>query len=159
MSYCYVWYDSFICVTWLTRMCGMTRSYAWQDSFICATHSYPPDPINHVCSLAGKWICEKYFTYRSVQILKIMFPRFLFYRIWSSAQDHAVLVLLHNLVGFFISARPRWSGGNDLYHSCTTFEGAFRGGQPLNIFTWFIGAGGCANYLYVRLIHMCNSFI
>ena len=43
--------------------------------------------------------------------------------------------VLLNLVGFFISARPRWSGGNDLYHSCTRFEGASRGGQPLNIFT------------------------
>jgi len=71
-----------------------------------------------------------------------MFRRFLFFRIWSSAQDHSVLVLLLNLVGFFISAWPRWSRGNVLYHSCTSFEGASLGGQPLNIFTWFIGAGG-----------------
>ena len=71
-----------------------------------------------------------------------MFRRFWFSRIWSSAQDHAVLVLLLNLVGFFISTWPRWSGGNVLYHSCTSFEGASRGGQPLNIFTWFIVAGG-----------------
>jgi len=65
-----------------------------------------------------------------------------FSRIWSSAQDHAVLVLLINLVGFFISTRSIWSGGNDFYHSCTSFEGASRGGQPLNIFSWFTGAGG-----------------
>jgi len=69
-----------------------------------------------------------------------MFKRFLFSGIWSSAQDHAVLVLFLNLVGFFISTA--WSDGNVLYHSCTSFEGASRGGQPLNIFTWFIGAGG-----------------
>jgi len=71
-----------------------------------------------------------------------MFRRFLFSRIWFPAQDHAVLVLLLNLVGFFISIWPCWSGENILYHSCTSFEGAFRGSQPLNIFTWFIGAGG-----------------
>ena len=32
--------------------------------------------------------------------------------------------------------------GNDLYHSCTSFGGASWRGQPLNIFTWFIGSGG-----------------
>jgi len=119
-------------------------SCAWLSPFLLCANL--PDPINHVCSLTGKQISKKYFTYRSVQILKIMFWRFLFSRIWSSSQDHAVLVLLLNLVGFFISTWPRWSGGNVLYHSCTSFEGASRGGQPLNIFTWFIGAGG---------IHVC----
>jgi len=33
-------------------------------------------------------------------------------------------------------------GGHDLYHSCTSFKGASWRGQPLNIFTWFIGSGG-----------------
>ena len=28
--------------------------------------SNPHDPINHLCSLTGKYISEKYFTYRSV---------------------------------------------------------------------------------------------
>jgi len=77
-----------------------------------------------------------------------MFRRFLFSRIWSSAQDHAVLALFLNLVGFFISTWPRWSDGNVLYHSCTTFEGASREGQPLNIWIWFIGAGGCVICFY-----------
>jgi len=71
-----------------------------------------------------------------------MLRRILFSRIWSSAQDHAVLVLLLNLVVFFIFTWPRWSGGNDLYHRCTSFEEASPGAKPLNIFTWFIGAGG-----------------
>jgi hypothetical protein len=35
---------------------------------------FPPDPINHLCSLTGKYISENYFTYRSVQIFKILFP-------------------------------------------------------------------------------------
>jgi len=74
-----------------------------------------------------------------------MFRRFLLSRIWSSAQDHVVLVLLLNIVGFFISTWPRWSVGNILYRSCISFEGASRGGQLLNIFTWFIGAGGKAS--------------
>jgi len=112
-------------------------------SFIVKCHrDWPPDPISDVCSLTGKYISRKHFTYRPVQIFKIIFRRFLFSRIWSSAQDHALLVLLLNLVGFFISTRPRWSGGNDLYHSCTNFERTSRGCQPLNISTWFIGAGG-----------------
>jgi len=46
---------------------------------------------------------KKYFTYRSVQILKILFRKF-FSRIWSSAQDHVLLDLLLNIVGLFISA-------------------------------------------------------
>ena len=45
---------------------------------------------------------------------------------------------------FFFSTWSIWSGGNILYHSCTSSEGASRGGQPLNILTWFIGAGGFA---------------
>jgi len=56
-------------------------------------------------SLTGKSIPQKYFTYRPVQIFKIMFQRFLFCRIWSSAQDHALLDLLLNLVVLFISTR------------------------------------------------------
>jgi len=71
-----------------------------------------------------------------------MFRRFLFSRIRSSAQDHAVLVLSLNLVGVFISVWPRWSSENDFCHSCTSLEGASRGGQTLNTFTWFKGAGG-----------------
>ena len=83
-------------------------SCAWLSPFLLCANL--PDPINHVCSLTGKQISKNYFTYRSVQILKIMFWRFLFSRIWSSSQDHAVLVLLLNLVGFFISTWPmvRW---------------------------------------------------
>ena len=50
--------------------------------------------------------------------------------------------------------------GNDLYHSCTSFEGASWRGQPLNIFTWSIGSGGVwhdsqhINNSYAWLIHM-----
>jgi len=89
----------------------------------------PPDPINDLCSLTGKSISEKCFTYRSVQIFQILFGRF-----YSSESDppqgHVVLVLLLNLVGFFISTRPKWSGGNVVYHWGTSSEGASRGDQP-----------------------------
>jgi len=39
-----------------------------------------------------------------------------------------------------------------LYHSCTSFEGASRGGQPLNIFYMirFIGVGGHM-YIYIYI--------
>jgi len=36
-------------------------------------------------------------------------------RIWSSTQDYAVLFLLLNMLGLFISVRLKWSGGNNLY--------------------------------------------
>ena len=74
-----------------------------------------------------------YFTYCPVQIYKIMFRRFLFSRIWPSAQDYAVLGLLLSPVGFWISTWQNLSGGNDLYWRCTSFEKAFRRGRPLNI--------------------------
>jgi len=34
-SHSYVWHDSFIWVTWLVHMCGVTRSHVWHDSFTC----------------------------------------------------------------------------------------------------------------------------
>ena len=98
----------------------------------------PPDPISHVCSLTGKYISKKHFTYHPVQLFKIIFRKFLFSRIWSSTQDRALLVLFLNLVGFFISRRPDWSLRNDSYHSCTRRGNC---GGALNIFTSFIGAG------------------
>jgi len=88
-----------------------------------------------------------------------MFRRFLFSRIWSSAQDHALLDLLLNLVVFFISTRPRWSDGNDLNHSCTSFEGASWVDQSLNIFTWFIGAGGIYYVFYFSHITAQNLLL
>jgi len=45
------------------------------------------------------------------------------------------------MVGFFISQDRNLPVHNGLYHSCTSFEGAYWRGQPLNIFTWFIGTG------------------
>jgi len=53
-------------------------------------------------------------------------------------------------------------GGNDLYRSCTSFEGASWRGQPLNIFTWFIGAGGYTPihmYPSLRLHTLAHMFI
>ena len=65
--------------------------------------TYPPDPINHVCSLAGKYISGKHFTYRSVQMFKILFQRF-----YSPESDppHKIMRytgFITQLVGFFIS--------------------------------------------------------
>ena len=43
------------------------------------THTFadPPDPINHVYSLPGKYMSQKYFTYPSVQIFTILFREFM----------------------------------------------------------------------------------
>ena len=81
-----------------------------------------------------------------------MFRRFLFSRIWSSAQDHALLVLLLNLVGVFIPTWQNASGGNDLYWQCTSFEKAFWRGRPWNILHDSYGRADCIyNYMIVYM--------
>jgi len=35
------------------------------EAIVCFSAKNPPDPISHVCSLTGKRISRKYFTYRS----------------------------------------------------------------------------------------------
>jgi len=40
--------------------------------------AYPPDPVNPLCSLAGKYISENYFANRSVQYLKSCSGDFIF---------------------------------------------------------------------------------
>jgi len=53
-------------------------------------------------TVTGKQISENHFTYRSVQYLKFISGDS-FSRIWSSAEDYAVLCLLLNTVVFLIS--------------------------------------------------------
>jgi len=50
------------------------------------------------------------------------------------------MVLLLSMVEAFISAWPKWSGGNDLYQLGTSCHRANRWGWPFNILTWFIVA-------------------
>ena len=84
-----------------------------------------------------------YFIYCPVQRYKIMFRRFLFSRIWSSAQDYAVMGLLLNPVVFWISTWQNLSGWNDLnWLAVYQFEKGISAGPALKSFTWFIGAGG-----------------
>jgi len=70
--YSYVWYDLFICVTWLSHMCGMTRSYVcdmthsyeWHDSYMCdMTHSCVTSLIHvwhdsFMCDVTKSYICD-----------------------------------------------------------------------------------------------------
>jgi len=49
MTHSYVWYDSFICVTWLIHTCDVTHAYVWHDSFIC--HK----PLSFVTCLIHMW--------------------------------------------------------------------------------------------------------
>jgi len=82
-------------------------------------------------NLISEGIQEIYFTYRPVQIFKILFPEILLSE--SSAQDYVVRCLLLNPVVFLISNWQNLSGGNDFYWRCTSFEKAFRRGRPFNI--------------------------
>ena len=54
---------------------------------------YLPDPNNHLCSLTIRYISEKHFAYRSVQIFKILLQRFYFPESDPLHKDHAVLIL------------------------------------------------------------------
>jgi len=74
-------------------------------------------------------------------LLIVQFRIFLFSRIWSSAQDHAILVLLLNLVGFVISIWQNLSCGNDLL-AVYQFRKGISAGPALKYFIWFTGAGG-----------------
>jgi len=51
--------------------------YIYICKYIHMYYLIPPDPINHVYSLPGKYMSQKYFTYTSVQIFKILFRGFI----------------------------------------------------------------------------------
>ena len=139
----YAWFH--MCRSYLGYMCitnHMCRFYAW--FYTCRSFvDSPPDPIYHLCSLTGNWISQNYFTYRSIQIFKILSRGF-----YSQKSDSPHKIMWYcvyystNLASLFPPGR-NLPGENDLYHSCTSIEGASWRGQPLNIFTWFIGSGGC----------------
>jgi len=59
---------------------------------------YPSDPMNHLCSLTGKKISENCFTYRSIQIFKILFQGFILQN----------LILRKRLRGTGFITPPRW---------------------------------------------------
>ena len=105
--------------------------------------SLPPDPKFNLCSLPDCQISWNCFTYLSVQIWKIcpgglkalksdppqkIMRCCIYYSRWLSC-------LLN-------STWPIWSRVNVLYEPCTSSQKAHRRGRPLNIFAWFIGAGG-----------------
>ena len=115
-------------------------------------HTCPPDPISHVCSLTGKQICRKCFTYRSVQIFKIMFRRFyspesdpphkimhywFYYSIWLGFHFHLTE-----------SVRWKW-----FVLAVYQFRKGISAGPALKYLTWFIGAGG---YSFIWFFHRCE---
>jgi len=52
----YVWYDSFICMTWFIHVCNMTRLYVWHASFICVTW------LVHMCNMTHSYVRHDSFT-------------------------------------------------------------------------------------------------
>ena len=50
--------------------------YVYVYIYIDYTYIYPSDPINDLCSFTGKRISGKYFTYCSLQRIKIFFREF-----------------------------------------------------------------------------------
>ena len=75
MTHSYVWYDSFICVTWLIHICDMTHTrcihvgpyifmyrYSYsRSSFICVTW------LIHMCKMTHSYVCDMTHT-RCIQM-------------------------------------------------------------------------------------------
>jgi len=55
MTHSYVWHDSFICVTGLTRTCELTHSFVWRDSLICVTW------LIHMCDMTHSYVWHDSF--------------------------------------------------------------------------------------------------
>jgi len=153
------WVMSHMWMSHVTHMNDSRQTYEWVTSHICISHVTHVNESRHTheCVPSHIWISHVtrmtarpnqsfmfpywcvyftifFFTDSSVQILSS-------YRIWSSAQEYALLGLFLDIVESLVSAWPKWSGVNILYQACTSSERANRWGWPLNIFTWFIGAG------------------
>ena len=104
---CYVEFKSFqnLAPFWICFL----KSLHWsRDS---STWMCPPDPINYFCSLTGIYISQKNFTYRSVQIFKMLFQGF-----YAPESDP-----LHKITRcwFYFSTR-NWNWNMELWHGTGT---------------------------------------
>jgi len=72
--YMHMWHDSFISVTWLVHMCGMTRSNVWHNLFICVIWLWSLDKkiismvvcvyvtwLVHTCDMTRSYACRDSF--------------------------------------------------------------------------------------------------
>ena len=116
------------------RIFVQNRADSWLaqvfETTLCITQGLPlTSPVGPIV------LCELVWRGRQFvhNLSQIVFRIFLFSRIWSSAQDHAQLVILLNLVGFLFKSDRICQNWNDLYWRCTSFEKAFRRGRPFNI--------------------------
>ena len=142
----YTYENMYVCAyvyTCLLCMYMYMDVYIGMNAYICKyVTMYPPDPINHLCSLTGKQISEKYFTYRSVQMFKILFWRF--YSPESDPLHKIMRYWFYYSIQLGLSFPSDHDGQVEMF--CNTVvpapKGHFGGGQPLNIFTSLIGAGG-----------------
>jgi len=57
MTHWYVWHDSFTCVTWLVHMWDMTHLYVWHDSFTCVTW------LIHMCDMTHSYVWHDSFMF------------------------------------------------------------------------------------------------
>jgi len=114
MTDSYVWYDSFICVTWLIHMCDMTHSYVCHDSFICVTW------LIHMCDMTQSYVWHDSFI--CVTWLIHICDRTRSY-VW-----HDSFICVTWLVKKSDIAAPRYRRESDMSHvthmneSCHTYE-------------------------------------
>jgi len=116
--------------------------------------------MNNLSSLTGKSISEKYFTYRSVQIFKIMFRGFYFpnsnsshkimrYCFYYSTWQHSWLLhfrpteicRMEDMCTSWVPVPQRHLGGASPW---IFLHNSWWRGQPLNIFAWCMRSHTCS---------------
>jgi len=100
--------------------------------------------VMYVCLTSGSQIL-RIVQYKFSNLVR----RIRCFKIWSSARDYAVLDLFLNIVDSFISAWPKRSGGNDVYHSGASSQNANRRGRPLNILHDSLGRTDIPKCIYI----------
>ena len=96
LSVCRRWWRLTKCVSIATTVSPQTPSDTCRSYRQVFTHlDEPPYLMYQFCSLAASQISENYFTHPGLQYkYQTLVKRIRFSRIWSSAQDYVVLVLL-----------------------------------------------------------------
>jgi len=106
----------------------------------------PPDPTIYLCSLTGMSISQKHFTYRSVQIFKMLFQG-----LYTPGSDLPHKIMRYwfyssTLSSLLISTWSKWSSGNVLYQ----LQKGKSAGLALQYFDTIHGVGRTSNVILTR---------
>ena len=139
----YGWVMSHVCITYITIMSHMwmsrvprMNSHKWMSH---ATHK------NQSCHAYEWTTSELCHTYKWV-MSRVWIPKYEWAMscTWTSHFENILASAMNaDVTLYHIQRDMTYSYCN----SCTSFEGSSQGNQPLNIFTRFVGAGGCRRHV------------